>query len=440
MEHFNARRGFALALLLTLALAPSCDDESSGGGGAETGENCMGSRDCRSGICTEDGRCRTVCRAEGTTCADGSTCFRANSIEGDPVNVCSQAGCTAGSCPGNSFCDVGRLRCVCRPGFLQDADGVCKLCLDENRDLDSCKWPYPDELCGCIDLRGRDLTEADLTLEDMRGAIFDRATFFPDDYDFVVSGMIGPGANLSGQDLSALVFTDSSAVNADFRQCVLQNADLSGTNLTNALFDGANLSGINLSEANLAGASFGGANLRGAKLLGADLTGANLAGADLSSADLTGARLGMATLDGANINGARFQDVEGPLPPWVQASIGGDGRASSDTLAAAIRNGNLDMAGEDALVGANLAGAQGLAGDEEALAGKNLAGANLSNSDLSGTNMAGSDVSGANLENAQMGGSNLEGATADGANMQGADLSEANLQDASAQGANLREA
>jgi len=67
----------------------------------------------------------------------------------------------------------------------------------------------------------------------------------------------------------------------------MEDAKLTGANLSDAnLFD-AKLTGADLSGANLFGA-----NLRGANLSGADLSGANLSCADLFGADLTGANLG----------------------------------------------------------------------------------------------------------------------------------------------------
>ena len=71
----------------------------------------------------------------------------------------------------------------------------------------------------------------------------------------------------------------------------------------------ANLSGANLSGANLSGANLSGADLRGANLSGADLSGANLSGADLSEANLSGADLSEANLSGADLRRADLSEA-----------------------------------------------------------------------------------------------------------------------------------
>ncbi len=91
-------------------------------------------------------------------------------------------------------------------------------------------------------------------------------------------------ADLSGTDLS---------------EADLINADLSGADLSEADLRKANLSWADLSDANLSGA-----DLTGAILTGADLSGANLREADLSKANLTWADLTRAILCEAVIDGA----------------------------------------------------------------------------------------------------------------------------------------
>ena len=66
----------------------------------------------------------------------------------------------------------------------------------------------------------------------------------------------------------------------------LNDADLRGAILSDAI-----LIAIRFTEANLSGAILSGANLSGADLRGAILSGANLSGADLSGADLRGTDL-----------------------------------------------------------------------------------------------------------------------------------------------------
>ena len=94
-----------------------------------------------------------------------------------------------------------------------------------------------------VDLTRADLDGANLSEANLRRAVADGRTVWPDDFDPDVAGVyeIGPGANLEG--------------------AYLELADLTG----------ANLAGANLSEAHLTRA-----NLRGANLSGVDLTGADL--------------------------------------------------------------------------------------------------------------------------------------------------------------------
>ena len=69
---------------------------------------------------------------------------------------------------------------------------------------------------------------------------------------------------------------------------IIPGADLQGVDLTYAFLIDANLQGADLQDAELQGAKLQSADLRGADLRGADLTDANLQGSKLSGADLRG--------------------------------------------------------------------------------------------------------------------------------------------------------
>jgi hypothetical protein len=73
------------------------------------------------------------------------------------------------------------------------------------------------------------------------------------------------GANLSGANLTS----------ADLRDADLTGADLTGADLRDADLTGADLTGADLRDANLTGADLSDANLTGAYLTGADLNGAS---------------------------------------------------------------------------------------------------------------------------------------------------------------------
>ncbi len=125
---------------------------------------------------------------------------------------------------------------------------------------------------------------------------------------------------------------------ADFRNRLLQLANLIGANLSDAKLDGANMAGVQLNGAKLSRASFVYTNLSGARLDGADLRGADLrnawlnwtwlTGTDLSGADFTGAKMLGAQLQGADLSKAigltsrqlhtACVDAETKLPPGIE--------------------------------------------------------------------------------------------------------------------------
>ena len=95
----------------------------------------------------------------------------------------------------------------------------------------------------------------------------------------------------------------------------LTGANLSETDLSDAILIGANLTGANLSyailsDANLTGANLSGANLSDAILSDANLTGANLTGANLYKSYLRGAILTGTRLEKADICNAFFDRNE----------------------------------------------------------------------------------------------------------------------------------
>jgi uncharacterized protein YjbI with pentapeptide repeats len=126
------------------------------------------------------------------------------------------------------------------------------------------------------------------------------------------------GAKLNGQNLAGADLTG-----ADFTQANLQGANLSGTrcyyltggfggsvdNITTT-FKGANLSQSDLSNALLFEGDFTDTNLNGANLSKAKLSGAKLSGAKLTQANLIEARFGSADLEGANLTSANLTKAE----------------------------------------------------------------------------------------------------------------------------------
>jgi uncharacterized protein YjbI with pentapeptide repeats len=89
----------------------------------------------------------------------------------------------------------------------------------------------------------------------------------------------------------------------------LQEAYLSGADLTEVDLRGANLHRADLRKANLRKADLSGANLFKANLTQADLTQANLSGANLAGVDFIGAQLVETNLANANLTGCQIYGI-----------------------------------------------------------------------------------------------------------------------------------
>jgi uncharacterized protein YjbI with pentapeptide repeats len=154
----------------------------------------------------------------------------------------------------------------------------------------------------------------------------------------VISGsLVGPGADLSNDNLSGANLSNIDLTGTDFDGSNLTGANLTNSVLTGASFvgtvvTGADLDGVNLTGDNITGivsggvtgtpaglpagwslrngfligpgASLAGANLAGLNMSGADLTGVNLSNADVVGTNLSGANLTGANFTGANLTGA----------------------------------------------------------------------------------------------------------------------------------------
>ncbi len=124
------------------------------------------------------------------------------------------------------------------------------------------------------------------------------------------------GADLQQANLSGVNLSEVFLWGANFNRANLQRANLSHSGLRGAQFIATNLSGANLSETNLWDAHFGirdvgyavliDANLSHSQLGGVDLSHVNLSGANLNGADLGEVNLSNATLDGADFTNAEM--------------------------------------------------------------------------------------------------------------------------------------
>jgi len=140
-----------------------------------------------------------------------------------------------------------------------------------------------------VDLRYANLSGADLSYANLSGADLSSNSFrFTGRLDTILQDANLTGANLSGVDLRNKDLTGVNLSGVD-----LSKQDLTGTILIQANLSEANLSGVDLSNQDLTGTilrltNLSGANLDGVDLRNKDLTGVNLSGVDLSNQDLTG--------------------------------------------------------------------------------------------------------------------------------------------------------
>lgn len=138
---------------------------------------------------------------------------------------------------------------------------------------------------------------------------------------FPLTAIKAIGANLLNQDLSTAEMQSAIFDKSDFRDCILNKADLRGSSFKYAKFSRAKMDNVQLcpleferdnpesrlQRADLSGAdlryvSMDGADLRDCILMGVDLTGAVLTNCDLRRADLTGAIMNGTVLEGAKLD------------------------------------------------------------------------------------------------------------------------------------------
>jgi len=118
-----------------------------------------------------------------------------------------------------------------------------------------------------------DFREACLVGTGLHGALYNRQTRFPADYDLTESGayLIAPGVDLSKTLLSGMYLATVQLTGANLKEADLQRSDLAAAHL-----EGANLTGANLTGANLRGANLTGAVCDRTCFIDANLTGATL--------------------------------------------------------------------------------------------------------------------------------------------------------------------
>ena len=280
---------------------------------------------------------------------------------------------------------------------------------------------------------GMDLTGADLSNLDLRGANF--------------AGAWLESANLSHSNLSGANFSYAVLAHADLRNTIAIGTDFSGANLgrtqlAGAVFDEAKLTGTVLAycdftqtqflRAHLAGAGlldtqWGPADWSGAQMPGqlfykldlkglvlaeADLSSSNFVECDLSGCDLRGAVLRGATFITCKLDGAQLAGVQADGVIFVQGCT----LTQADLSGASFCSANFGAAD---MQGARLMRTR--------LDGANLTEAQLPDSDLSLASAKGALLRKTQLRKARLNGCNLHDAILQHADLRGADLRRSNL-------------
>ena len=107
---------------------------------------------------------------------------------------------------------------------------------------------YNADLTG-VDLSNANLTGANLIYANFTNAIYSTKTVWPDGFDFLHAGMLGPGVNFKGENLSSNDLSGIDFTGACFTNCNLTGCDFSGCVLLGANFTGAKMNGVNLTKA-----------------------------------------------------------------------------------------------------------------------------------------------------------------------------------------------
>jgi uncharacterized protein YjbI with pentapeptide repeats len=174
-----------------------------------------------------------------------------------------------------------------------------------------------------VNLGTADLSQA--TLDGVTsGGVVPNLGVLPESWSDNNGFLVGPGANLDGENLAGFIFTGDYLFNIH-----LVNADLENTDFSNAGLFGADVSNADLSNANLTNVSLTGANISGANFAGVTLTG-------IVSGQITGTPLNLP---------APWQLIDGylvgPTASLVKAELAGATFDNADLYAADLYQADL---------------------------------------------------------------------------------------------------
>jgi uncharacterized protein YjbI with pentapeptide repeats len=216
----------------------------------------------------------------------------------------------------------------------------------------------------------------------------------------------------------------------------LNNADLSGLNLTMANLSNCELNFANFSEAKAASIDLSVTKLKGANFHDSDLTEANFSNCDATGADFENSIMILANATHADFTGAKFAQSDLSATNFKSSTLKGAQFEDAKLKATIFSNCDLRVAN---MVGVNF---HETLFDSVTLTGADLSRADLSGIDLTRVDFQGIILKGANLNNTNLEALDLKGVSFEAtklnsANLVGADISEANLTSASLMGADL---
>lgn len=288
-------------------------------------------------------------------------------------------------------------------------------------------------------LIGVDLTEAQLQESNMDGIKLDGA---------ILSDATLTNATITNASISDINYADSDLVEndiphdtltdeldnskiinisgqeADFSGSNLSNADLTDSNLSNADFINAELDRSILKDTILEQTNFSGANLQNSKITGADIKTADFSRSTLAGATIT------ADMDQSSLEPLQFFRAKVPdnIPvSQIVSEVDLSDKDLSHAHCEGIKLDGRDLSGTD-LSNANLASSslEECNLNNTVLHNADIRDANLQDSEMKNADMNSADLSGANLQQSNMQGSDLARA-----NFNGADLTETDLKNCS---------
>jgi uncharacterized protein YjbI with pentapeptide repeats len=197
--------------------------------------------------------------------------------------------------------------------------------------------------------------------------------------------------DMGGSNLTDAMLEKLTAIGANFTQAVIRDAWLIGLNACGSQFQGADLSSIKAEYARLGGSNFTDACLRGACLHGATLAAAALDGACFDEANLSKAELHRSKINGASFVGANLEEANLNQVSFRTAKIDGANFYCAQMIDCDFENCEV---AEVSFVGADLRDAN--------FTSSRMPGANFANANFSGAKLGDVNWQGANLTYAKL--------------------------------------